>query len=266
VTRSYGWRPTPHEHPAHDLGAPHTTTLRARLAASPALPPVAVDLRFLVPEVLDQDATSTCVAQAVAQAIRVRANAIAPGVEAPSLPSRRYLYRDALGYAHAQRGEPIEDAGTTFGDLLASAWIAGVVPEPAWPWSEDVLAEPPPEVVREGADRRWTIDSYVRLDDTDRRGAISRALAASCPVVVGATIDAAFEAEDGAEIVASFGDAIGGHALCGVGYTTEGLWVANSWGTSWRAGGFAVLAWALVESERVGEAWAISVAPPGWPS
>jgi hypothetical protein len=262
--RVHAWRPTPPNHPACGQHA-RSARLGARLAPAPSLPPDAVDLRFLVPEVLDQGATSTCAAHAVAQAIRCRAQCAWPGILPPPLPSRRALYRDALGYAEHERGEPVVDEGTTFGDLFAGAAIAGVVPESVWPWDEaHPIADLPPEVERIGADHRWQIDGYLRLDDADRRGAISRAIAAGHPVVIGATIDEAFEAEAGAELVTSFGDAIGGHAMAVVGYDAEGVWLVNSWGPSWRAGGFARLAWALVESDRVGEAWAISVAPPGW--
>lgn len=41
----------------------------------------------------------------------------------------------------------------------------------------------------------------------------------------------------------------GGHAVVIVGADTEGAYIANSWGQSWGAKGFAVMPWEVVQKE-----------------
>lgn len=260
MTRRYGWRETPANHEARLSHRGHR--LGAMLFDAPS-PPNAVDIRRLVVGILDQGQTETCGPHAVAQGIRMRADAEMPTREPIVLPSRRALYRMSVGFAHASRGEPIEDNGTTFGDIFSGAWVSGVVSETEWPWDESApLEDIPLAVQRVGADQRWTLDGYTPIGDGDRVRDIKAALARAVPVVLGVRVDAAFEAPDGPIVVRSLGEDIGGHAMVCCGYTSEGLWVANSWGGGWRAGGFALLSWALVEGPRVLDPWAITVAPP----
>ena len=253
MTRSLAWRPTPADHPARS--SPQVEALSPKLGASSAVPD-AVDISAGV-EILDQGNTNTCAAQAVAQAIR-----LAAGLGSP-LPSRRYLYRCAVGYAHWHRGELVEDAGTMFGDVLSGAWLAGLVPESAWPWDEaHPLADMPPGVLRAGADHEWAPEGgYAPLLDSQ---AVRRALAAGHPVVFGLLVDEAFLETDGPALVSTLGEPIGGHAMVAVGYSREGLIVANSYGRNWRAGGFATIAWDLIDGNRAVDFWAIDAAPPGW--
>lgn len=208
-------------------------------------------------EILDQGATNTCAAHAVAQAVRLAAGRGSP------LPSRRYLYRFALGYANAHRAEPIEDDGTTFGDMLSGAWLVGLVPEAAWPWDESApLADMPPSVLRAGADLTWEPEGgYAPLIDSQ---GVRRALAAGHPVVFGMLVDDAFLEADGPALVSTLGEPIGGHAMCAVGYSRDGLVVANSYGRGWRDDGFATIAWSIIDGNRAVDFWAVDAAPPGW--
>lgn len=220
-----------------------------------------VDLRPYVVEVLDQGQTNTCAAHAVAQAVRVLATQ-KNGLPTP-LPSRRYLYRDAVGYGHAHRGEPLVDQGTTFGDLFSATQWVGVVEEDEWPWDERaVLQEPPLKLFREGADRRWTLGAYVPLRKTRRVDDLRKALSLGHPCVVGVTIDEAFEDMDGPRLVRDLGLSVGGHAMAAVGFDAEGVLLVNSWSSNYRDKGYVTLSWDLIASDRTMDAWAINVEPP----
>jgi len=258
--RRGGLRPTPDDHHALRHGSPQTGTLRSRVRSS-ASPPAGVDLRHLVHEVLDQGQTNSCGGQAVAQAVRLSARA--NGAENPPLPSRRYLYHDAVGYGHAHRAEAFADLGTTFGDIFsATAWV-GVVDEVEWPWNEErVLEQPPLRLFRHGSDYRWSVDGFLRFEDGERSLGLRHALDAMYPTVIGLSIDEAFEAMDGPSVITKMGAPIGGHALAAVGYDPEGLWIVNSWGRGWRNAGFAKIAWSVIESPVLMDAWAVSIAPP----
>lgn len=254
-----GCKPTPDDHDAYLRPSPGTLALSRRLQASSVED--RVDLRPFVVEVLDQGNTNTCAAHAVAQAIRVLATQ--KNGLAASLPSRRYLYRDAVGYGHAHRGEPLVDQGTTFGDLFSATQWVGVVEEDEWPWDEhNVLKEPPLKLFREGTDRRWTLGAYVPLRKAQRVDDMKRALSLGHPCVVGVTIDEAFEDMDGPRVVRDLGPSVGGHAMCVVGFDADGVLLVNSWNTGYRDGGYVTLSWDLVASPRTMDAWSINVEPP----
>lgn len=255
-----GLRPTPDDHEAVAAPRRDAVALAARVRGVSA-PPPAVDLRHLVVEVLDQGSTSSCGAHAVAQAIRMLARA--RGVASPPLPSRRYLYRDAVGYGHTHFGYPIADDGTTFGDLFAGTRWVGIVDEAEWPWSEwDVLASPPMSIYRAGSDRRWTLNGYTQLRPTSLADDLRKALSLSHPCVVGITIDQAFEDPNGPSLITSLGPSVGGHAMAVAGYDPDGIWLCNSWSSGYREQGFVKLAWDIVASERVMDAWTLNIEPP----
>lgn len=44
-------------------------------------------------------------------------------------------------------------------------------------------------------------------------------------------------------VIRDWGRGLGGHAVCLVGYSSEGVYIANSWGSSWASKGFGVLPW-----------------------
>lgn len=254
--RTHALGPTPDDHVAC-AGAGAV----GRVVSAPRPVPASVDLSAHVVDVLDQGATSTCAAHAVAQALRTLAHS--QGVASPTLPSRRYLYRDALGYAKATRGEAIRDQGVVLGDLFTAASWAGVVPEPEWPWNAArVTEEPPFAVLRVGREQRWSVDGYHRLDTEARAVQLKQALAAGHPCVFGGDVDEAFEQPDGPALVTSVGTSLGGHAMLAVGYDEDGVLICNSWGSSWRDRGYVRMAWRLFLSRAVWEVWAIDASPP----
>lgn len=55
---------------------------------------------------------------------------------------------------------------------------------------------------------------------------------------------------------------VGGHAICGQGYDSTGLWLRNSWGTSWGRSGTCRMPWSSV-LHSVREIWkAVDVVDP----
>lgn len=202
----------------------------ARLGLSAAIP-ASASLRDHVVEVLDQGDTSSCVAHSWAQALRI-ADMVA-GVANPPLPSREYLYFNARAYD----GGPIEDQGTQLRSCAQGIIKFGRPPETAWPFRESYINERPPwEAYREGYDYKGPA-GYYRVTTLDE---LRQAIAAGKPVVGGADVgesiyDATFTGiYDPSPSEAS----VGGHALCVVSYDSESFELVNSWGTTYRDGGF----------------------------
>ena len=45
--------------------------------------------------------------------------------------------------------------------------------------------------------------------------------------------------------IRSYGANLGGHAVCLVGYSKDGAYIANSWSSNWGSRGFAILPWSI---------------------
>jgi C1A family cysteine protease len=85
---------------------------------------------------------------------------------------------------------------------------------------------------------------------------IRAALASGKPVVFGMDVDIAFLDNSGPNVIGpAEGAAVGGHAMCVVGYDGEDFEIVNSWGPTWRDGGFARLTAARMETAT--DLWAV---------
>lgn len=237
--RRYGWL-----HPRL-LGRLHLgrSTAPSTLDALP--PSVLLDH---LPEVYDQGAVGSCTAQALAGAIEI----LAPRAGyAPERPSRVDLYYRE----RALEGSTREDAGALLADGVA-ALSRGWLPEAQWPhlgvWSPRWVAPPP--ALSPDAPRLVNSEPLaVTLDD------VAWELACGHPVVVGLEVTAAWEDPSGDTLPPPEGTGIGGHAVCLVGYDRErgAFRVRNSWGASWRDGGYAWLPWEWIALGVCGEAHAL---------
>lgn len=229
TARHYGWLPPPEGHRG------------ARTRATPdellTLPP-AVELAH-VPAVTDQGPLGSCTGHAVACAVGVRLLAQRVGAW---LPSPLDLY---LG-ARQLEGTVDRDAGALLADVLRHAEREGIAPDEMWPHAAagPSFRGPAPPMVTSTRGRTRLV-THAPLDwhiDTLRWE-----LACGYPVVLGVRTFAALDAvgPDGA-IPMPEGPAVGGHAMCVVGYddARRALRVQNSWGTSWGAAGRAWLPYA----------------------
>ena len=248
--RSLGWRPDPldaRDHSAHE-----------KLGAGP-IPPAATCRPYIL-SVLDQGAASSCVANAVMQA--VRADHVRQGIANPQLGSRLFGYYMSRAY----HTEAHNDAGTFLRTFFASLVKFGFCPETAWPYElTDVNRMPAADTFRLAFDQK-TPTSYSRImsQDGERILAIKRAIAAGHVVCFGTDVATDIFGDKGeVPIDPPVGKQIaGGHALCVVGYDGDVFEVLNSWSTAWGADGYCkfnadYLAWSGTR-----DLWIVESAPP----
>jgi C1A family cysteine protease len=200
-----------------------------------AAPPSSASLRAHVVEVLDQLGTSSCCAQAWAQALRI-ADSVA-GVKNPQLSSREFLYYAARRYD----GGDVVDLGTQLRSVAKAVVQFGRPPESAWPFVEaKINTQPPWEAFKAAFDHRGPA-GYHRVSTLTE---IRQAIAAGHAVVGGVHIGQSFEDYSGGGIYsAPPGEgSLGGHALTFIGYDETSFEIVNSWNTTWGERGFVRVA------------------------
>lgn len=194
--------------------------------------PAKVDLRHYFDEqfeVFNQGMTNSCVAQAVAAAVRY--NQIRINQDTDYTPSRLFIYWNARSLHHATK----RDDGTYIRNAIKALAKWGYCEESKfWKFkSENVLVCPPNESY--GAAYPHKAIQYFSIDNT-KIDDLKTCLAASYPFVFGSVIYQAFE--DSAEtngVVPMPGKKdrpIGGHAMICVGYDDkkQHFIIRNSWG------------------------------------
>lgn len=248
---SLGWRPDPfdsRDHGAHD-----------KLGSGP-VPPAATCRPYIV-SVLDQGAASSCVANAILQA--VRADHVRQGVASPVLGSRLFGYYVSRAY----HNETHVDGGTYLRTFFASLVKFGFCPETAWPYDlVDLNKMPPADAFRQAFDQK-TPTSYSRImsQGGERVLAIKRAIAAGHVVCFGTDIATDFFGDKGeVPIAPPTGKQIaGGHAMAVVGYDGDAFEIVNSWGTGWGDGGFCKFSAEYLAASCTRDLWIVeSAAPP----
>jgi C1A family cysteine protease len=248
--RPLGYRRDPldvRDHSAHD-----------KLGAGP-VPPAASARQYIV-DVLDQGNASSCVANAILQA--VRADHVRQGATAPALGSRLFGYYLSRAY----HNETHVDGGTFLRTFFASLVKFGFCPETAWPYELDVLNKmPPADSFRLAFDQK-TPTSYSRImsHGAERILAIKRAIAAGHVVCFGTDIATDFFGDKGeVPIDPPTGMQIaGGHAMAVVSYNGDVFEICNSWGTGWGADGFCYFTADYLAWDGTWDLWICESAPP----
>ncbi len=217
--RKLGWVPDRPDGRDHSI---------AKLGLS--LPPASASLADKVIEVLDQGDSSSCVAHAFAQALRIAD--IVKGIKVPELSSREFLYYNARAYG----GPPIIDEGTELRLCAQGLTKFGRPPESAWPFIMSYINERPSwEAYREAYDYKGP-DAYLRVTGNDET---KQAIAASKPVCGGVWLgQSVFEYTGGIYDPDPNEPIVGGHALCIVGYDTDSFTIVNSWSPTYGEKGF----------------------------
>lgn len=209
--------------------------------------PESFSLHSEVVEVLDQGNTSSCVAHAWAQALRI-ADRVA-GVSSPPLSSREFLYYNARAYD----GPPITDSGTQLRSCAQGIVKFGRPPESSWPFVESYVNERPPwEAYREAFDWKGPA-GYYRVTTLDE---LRQAIAAGKPVVGGASVgQSILDYTGGIYNPDPSEPSIGGHALCFVSYEPDNFGIVGSWGPGYGEAGFMRVSptWAATFSDL----WAV---------
>lgn len=241
----YGWLP--------DL-PDQRDFLYAQTFRVPAVLPAKVDLRADCSPVENQGQLGSCTANALVGALEfLELKARQKFVDL----SRLFVYYNERVIEHSTK----HDAGAMLRDGIKSLAKQGVCAELSWPYVIKKFALRPPAACYNQA-KANTITSYHRLATTSEMRAC---LADGFPFVFGFTVYESFESA----AVAKTGvlnmpkakeRAVGGHAVCAVGYddTAQRFIVRNSWGADWGKRGYFTMPYAyLAERNLSDDFWTV---------
>lgn len=244
------------------------TDTRDQRFAALALPsiglPDSFSLRPLVPAVLDQGSTNSCVAHATCSAYQLARRF--RGDHAPPLPSRQFVY----WHSRAMHGHQREDGGTYPRSAIKALVSFGAPPETVHPFAggAGINRRPPWSADRAGHDTKGP-EQYFRIFDTGsaRVDACRAALAAGHPLIFGTAVGKSFLESGGAPVIdkPTVSDPIAGrHAMCIVGYRhapggTE-FEILNSWSAGWKDMGFCFITESYLNWYETSDIWALKLA------
>ncbi|MBS0571257.1 MAG: C1 family peptidase [Proteobacteria bacterium] len=229
----YGWIPDLPDQRDH---------LYAKVHAVPKKLPARVDLRAQCSAIEDQGQLGSCTANALAGALEF----LERKQEQPLVDlSRLFIYYNERVIEHSVK----QDSGAMLRDGIKTLAKQGVCDEKLWPYVIKKFAiKPKPACYTQAA--QHTISSYQRLATTQEMRAC---LADGYPFVFGFTVYESFESD----AVANTGTvpmpkknerALGGHAMCAVGYddAARRFIVRNSWGAGWGKHGHCTMPYAYL--------------------
>jgi hypothetical protein len=230
-----GWIPNPKD--KRDFGID-------RLGLSSQGLPSSHSMWGLVSSVRNQGGSSSCVGQAIANAVSIREVIVYP----KRYPNRKAEPASALfpywnsRYLH---GSQKVDSGTYIRLAMKAMVRIGIPDEAYWKFSTlRVNKQPSIDAYMRAHGRRD--GTYITIQDigTARADAVKAAIAANYPVVFGARIDKAFLNDAGPSIIDVPTNTIAGHAMVLIGYYYNEEYgivyeILNSWGSRWRVGGRA---------------------------
>lgn len=257
LTRSLGYKRAPD-------GGPRDRDARHHLGAAPV--PATSDLTALFGRALDQGPLGSCVANAIADAVRaVQVRLGADPVET-TLASRLAIYWVARAYVHEQA----IDAGSFIHLAFQGLNTFGFAPEGAWPYLTENFARMPPlgalakafdqrDADRPDVDYRRILSSGGHLVDD-----IKRALGGGCPVVFGVQVSDAFvSGELGPTGIAQppgpSDQIAGGHAMLLGAHTPEYALARTSWGDGAFDHGWFRISWDYLQQAE--DVWMVHSAP-----
>lgn len=245
--KKYGWRP--------DL--PDHRDFRYSLTMKPPTKvPSKVDLRALLPPVQDQGELGSCTAHATVAMLEH--NQIEIGQPLTPL-SRLFAYYNARVVENSAGS----DSGAALRDVIASLASQGVCQESDWPYDPAQFAVRPTDACyAEAANAKISV--YARLTTLDD---MLVCLASGHPFVFGFTVYQSFESKEVAatgivNMPGSAESALGGHAVCAVGYDQDAarFIIRNSWGPDWGQAGYFTMPFDYVTNTNLADdIWAVQV-------
>jgi len=244
--KRYGWIPDLPDQRDHMYAAPFEVLGK--------LPPK-MDLRDHCPPVYDQGQLGSCTGNAIAAAMEF--DRMKQGLE-DFTPSRLFIYyneRKMEGTVDSDSGAQIRDGIKTVGKL-------GACPEKEWPYDISKFTKQPPRKCYQHALKDRVVQ-YSRLSHNLNQ--MKGCLASGYPFVFGFTVYESFESEEVAKtgeapMPKSGEQALGGHAVLGVGYDDgqQRFIVRNSWGLNCGMQGYFTLPYAyLTDSNLCDDLWTI---------
>ncbi len=240
VNAWYGWVPDRPDH--RDL-------LYAAIAKPPKVLPPKVDLTADCSPVENQGQLGSCTANALVgnlEFLQLKAD------HALTDLSRLFIYYNE----RAMEGTVAEDSGAAIRDGVKSLVKLGVCSEKSWPYKIAKFTQKPPQsCYKQAADHQVT--SYHRILSLEE---MRQCLAEGYPFVFGFTVYTAFEsdavAKSGKLDLPKPGEkALGGHAVCAVGYddATERMLVRNSWGADWGKKGYFTMPYQYISDNNLAD-------------
>lgn len=238
----YGWRPDAPDHRDLHYGAV--------LHAQEQLPiPDQADLRPFMPPIQDQGDLGSCTAHAAVAVLEH--NVI---VQKQPLVNRSRLF--AYYNARSAEGGQGADGGATLRDMVSGLNNFGICDETVWPYDpSQVLVKPTSDCFNAAVPNR--IRLYARLNTLDD---MLMCLAAGFPFIFGFTVYDSFESDAVAasgilNLPNSTEEAVGGHAVCAVGYDRPSgrLIVRNSWSDTWGQQGHFTIPFAYVTNRNLSD-------------
>lgn len=241
MAREFGWI-----HPA-TVGKVHYGASRAPDNVFGCVPK-AVRLGTVPSVAYDQGSTPSCVAQALARAVRIVSMRDGYPDDPPSRTDIHYRAREREGAEGVKRGCMIASAV----EVLRCGWL----PETQWPhateWGPKWTTKPP--ALPADAPRLINAEA-IAITHED----IVWEVASGNPVVLGCLVTEAWETLSGNVLPEVEGPALAGHAFVVSGYDLgmECLWIDNSWGFGWGDGGSCFMPFDWLRLGVCGEAFAI---------
>jgi C1A family cysteine protease len=218
--------------------------------------PKSHDLSEHVPLILDQGNLGSCVANSLCYAKMIRDHMSGR----PDAPMSRLF---AWWHSRNQHGDAANNTGTYIRTCIKVLNVLGRPPETAWPYDEGkAYTKPSVGAIKSAYDSRQM--SYRRISGEygERQEQVKQSISSGMPVVFGTLVSQEFTSYRGGGHVwqAPTTHIVGGHAMCAVGYTPDGVKVVNSWGTWWGDNGYAFISWDAIDNPGVtDDLWSIEL-------
>lgn len=238
-------------------------SLAAGIAAAPPALPKSVDLRAAWWKINNQEDTGSCVGWATADGV-ARYHMVKSGqIGQDTLLSPRHVWMASKETdSFTSRPESfIEGAGTTLKAALDVVRKHGVALMDDLPFHINTKMYTGSENAFWAGCAQRKIASYfnLRLDLKNWKSW----LATNGPILAALNVDDGWDSATakGGKVDTFKPDTVrGGHAICVVGYRTDGRFIVrNSWGTSWGDGGFAYLKPAYITAGFFDEAYGVTI-------
>lgn len=206
--------------------------------------PVSVDLSDDMPAPGHQGNQQSCVAWAVAYALKSQQERIERGwpLSGPTGLHLDHVFSPSFVYNQINGGT---DQGSNFGDAFRVLITQGAAPLSAMPYTSSPFA--PVSGAAKAAASDFRIETFRRLDASNV-AELKTQLAAGFPVVIAGRMYQQFTNLGPGQIWSqASGPIVGRHAMALVGYDdTKGAFkVINSWGTEWGSNGYGWISYDL---------------------
>ena len=201
--------------------------------------PQSVDLSGQLPPVGNQGMQQSCVAWAVAYALKSYQEKLELG--------QQYKFSPSFIYNQINNGQ---NAPTYVTDALNVLSQQGVCPYDDMPYDQNDWLTKPSDQSKNDA-KKFRIDYWRKINHTDIKE-VKAHLAAGYPVVLGANVSDEF-IRNGKDIWKDPGTPEGGHCMLLVGYddNKNAFKVMNSWGAEWGDNGFGWIDYGLFPNAQV---------------